>query len=113
MPPWASLRTSGLRKVHISLDFTANIVAYNAFVLTEAKKDLKASRVKVRAKDVMLSKKILFAMVAVPILWLSYGAMLFLFTPLETRTIVIIILCCPIFSYLGVQAVEVHGNWSS
>ena len=47
-------------------------------------------------------------MVAVPILWLSYGAMLFLFTPLETHTIVIIILSCPIFSYLGVQAVEVY-----
>lgn len=57
----------------------------------------------------MLSKKILFAMMAVPILWLSYGAMLFLFTTLETRTIVIIILCCPIFSYLGVQAVEVRN----
>lgn len=53
-----------------------------------------------------MSKKIYFALIAVPILWLSYGALLVLFSPLDLRTIAILILCCPFFSYLGVQAVE-------
>lgn len=35
----------------------------------EAAKDLKASRVKITARDVVLSKKIVFSIMAVPVLW--------------------------------------------
>lgn len=72
----------------------------------EAKKDLKASRVKLAARDVLLSKKILFSFVAVPSLWVFYAVLLWIFTPLEKRTIIVLLLCCPIFSYMGVMAVE-------
>ena len=80
--------------------------------MLEAKKDLKASRVKIKARDVLMSKQIYFALIAVPILWLSYALLLFLFTSLEPRTILIFLLSCPFFSYLGVQAVEVSVAYS-
>ena len=67
---------------------------------------MKASRVKIAARDVLLSKKIVFSIMAVPVLWLIYAAMLALFTPFEKRTIFVIILAFPLFSYLGVTAVE-------
>lgn len=72
----------------------------------EAAKDLKASRVKIQARDVLLSKKITFSMVSVPILWVSYALLLLLFSPLRPALVMLLFVCCPIFSYLGVRAVE-------
>lgn len=73
----------------------------------EAQKDLKNSRVKVAARDVLLSKKIVFSMVAVPTLWITYALLLLLFTSIDRRVIVVLFLSCPVFSYLGVMAVQV------
>ena len=74
---------------------------------SEAEKDLKKSRVKNHgAKDVLMSKKIVFSIIAVPILWVTYALLLFFFSPLETRTVVALFLSCPIFSYIGVRSVE-------
>ena len=72
----------------------------------EAEKDLKKSRVKINARDVILSKKITFCIVGVPILWMTYAILLYVFSSLETMTIIVFFLCCPLFSYLGVMAVE-------
>ncbi len=80
--------------------------AANYFAVTEAKKDLLASRVKINARDVLLSKKILFSIVAVPTLWIMYAVLLCLLTNLELQTIVVLLMCCPFFSYLGVMAVQ-------
>lgn len=76
----------------------------------QAKKDLSASRVKVAARDVLTSKKIVFSIMAVPILWVTYALLLRAFTPLETRTIVVLFLCCPIFSYFG-KAIFIFKHW--
>lgn len=80
--------------------------AANYFAYREAQKDLKASRVKIQAKDVLLSKKIIFSLVAVPSLWVFYGLLLILFTNWAYQTIFVVILSFPFFSYLGVMAVE-------
>lgn len=72
----------------------------------EAKKDLKASRVKVHARDVLLSKKITFSLVAVPVLWITYAVLMLCFSNWEIRTVVVVLISCPLFSYLGVMAVE-------
>lgn len=72
----------------------------------EAKKDLKVSRVKITARDVLLSKKIQFSLLAVPTLWVIYALLLFFLTNLPLKTILVVILSCPFFSYLGVMAVE-------
>mmetsp|Transcript_3409 Transcript_3409/g.5306 ORF Transcript_3409/g.5306 Transcript_3409/m.5306 type:complete len:681 (-) Transcript_3409:158-2200(-) len=81
-------------------------VAANYWAYTEAKKDLKASRVKLKARDVLMSKKILFSLAAVPILWVTYAVLLFLFSGWEKRTVLVMFLCCPVFSYLGVMGME-------
>lgn len=87
------------------LNFPVGVAAHY-WAEKEAKKDLKASRVKLAARDVLLSKKIVFSLMAVPTLWIVYGLLMALFTTWEMRTIIVIIICCPVFSYLGVMAVE-------
>ena len=72
----------------------------------QAKADLKRSRVKVQARDVVLSKKITFCLVAVPLLWVLYAVLLLYFTSLERRVVWALFLSCPVFSYIGVTAVE-------
>lgn len=67
----------------------------------QAKKDLKASRVKLAARDVLMSKKIVFSLVAVPVLWISYAVLMLLFTNWEPRTILVLLLLCPYFAYIG------------
>jgi hypothetical protein len=62
--------------------------------------------VKLHARDVLLSKKILYSMVAVPALWLLWGICLYLFTSLSFKATLLFLFCCPFFSYLGVMAVE-------
>lgn len=87
--------------LNLPVGLTANYWAYR-----EAQKDLKASRVKLAARDVLLSKKILFSLVAVPVLWVSYAVLAILFTNLKFQTVLVLFLCFPAFSYLGVMAVE-------
>jgi hypothetical protein len=77
----------------------------------EAKRDLKNSRVKLAARDVMLSKKIMFCLVGVPVLWITYALLLFFFSGLSKSTIVTLFICCPVFSYMGVMAVEQVNLW--
>jgi glycerol-3-phosphate O-acyltransferase / dihydroxyacetone phosphate acyltransferase len=87
------------------LNFPVGIAAHY-WAEKEAKKDLKASRVKVAARDVLLSKKIVFSLVAVPVLWVSYAVVLLLVAKWQLKTIIVVFLSCPLFSYLGVMAVE-------
>ncbi|CAM9404405.1 unnamed protein product [Chrysoparadoxa australica] len=72
----------------------------------ERKKALAGSVVKITARDVMMSKKIIISIVMVPLLWLTYALLLFLFTSWNTSTKVLVVLCMPIFSYCGVMATE-------
>ncbi len=80
--------------------------AARLYATSEAKKDLAASRVKLAARDVILSKKIVFAILATPVLLVVYAVLLRLLTSLETRTILVLVLCCPLFSYVGVIGVQ-------
>ena len=82
-------------------------VAAKFWAESQAKKDLLKSRVKVQARDVVLSKKITFCIVAVPSLWILYAILLFYFSPLDKEVVIALLICMPIFSYFGVTAVEV------
>jgi glycerol-3-phosphate O-acyltransferase/dihydroxyacetone phosphate acyltransferase len=73
---------------------------------SQARKDLKRSRVKVQARDVILSKKIMFCLVAVPVLWVLYAVLLLTFTSLKRQVVLAMFLAFPVFSYFGVTAVE-------
>lgn len=70
------------------------------------KKALAASKVKILARDVMLSEKIVFSIVCVPTLWFIYGALLVILTNLDGPSITLAVLSMPLFSYLGVVATE-------
>jgi hypothetical protein len=52
--------------------------------------------VKIAARDVMLSKMIVFSIGAVPALWITYALLLCLFSPYEYRTIAVITFCFPV-----------------
>ena len=64
------------------------------------------SDVKVHAFDVLLSEKLKFALVAVPLLWLSYAALLLLATPLSLQDVLTLLMVMPIASYIGVVSTE-------
>lgn len=72
----------------------------------EQKKALAASRVKIEARDVVMSKKITLSIVLVPTLWITYAVLLLTYTNLRPSTVVVLFLCCPLFSYIGVMATE-------
>ena len=100
-----TLATIPILLLNAPVGFAARYWAYK-----QAQKDLKASRVKVAARDVLLSKKITFSLVTVPLLWITYALLLFAFTPLSRSTILALFFACPLFSYLGVMAVQAGMN---
>lgn len=72
----------------------------------ERKTALKASVVKVHARDVMMSKKIVISLVLVPTLWVFYAVMLLCFSPLPRDMVLLLFLSMPILAYLGVISAE-------
>jgi len=70
------------------------------------KKALAGSKVKINAVDVMLSKKITISIVMVPTLWLAYAVLLYYLTSWDMSTVIVALMCFPIFSYIGVMATE-------
>lgn len=103
---WSFLEAQVSFHIHTMAYSIPEYVQMIAYISFKLQKDLKASRVKVAARDVLLSKKIVFCLVAVPITWVSYAILLMLFTKWELRTIIVLLLCFPIFSYIGVMGVE-------
>eukprot|EP00611_Tribonema_gayanum_P009977 TRINITY_DN1988_c0_g1_i1.p2 TRINITY_DN1988_c0_g1~~TRINITY_DN1988_c0_g1_i1.p2 ORF type:complete len:692 (-),score=255.23 TRINITY_DN1988_c0_g1_i1:552-2627(-) len=72
----------------------------------ERKRALAGSVVKITARDVMMSKKIIISIVMVPTLWLAYALALFFWADWQTSTKVLAVLAMPVFSYAGVMATE-------
>jgi len=70
------------------------------------KEALAGSRVKIEAKDVLLSKKILLSIVLVPSLWIIYGILLITCTNFSRSAIILCFWCMPLFSLFGVRATE-------
>ena len=74
-------------------------LAANAWARMRQKAALARSKVKVRGNDVVLSEKIMFAIFAVPMLWLSYAALLYYLTPLELPDVMTLLMVAPAASY--------------
>ncbi|KAL7684144.1 putative phospholipid/glycerol acyltransferase [Plasmopara halstedii] len=70
------------------------------------KKALEGSKVKVMARDVLLSKKIQFSIVAVPTLWFLYFIAAVVFTDWYWSSIMLLMVSFPLFSFFGVRSVE-------
>ena len=67
---------------------------------------LARSKVKVRAYDVVLTEKVLFCIVMIPILWTTYGLMLYWFTDMDGPTLTLTITTLPLFAYVGIIVTE-------
>jgi glycerol-3-phosphate O-acyltransferase/dihydroxyacetone phosphate acyltransferase len=81
-------------------------VAAKYWAKAQAKKALAKSKIKIDGRDVLLTNKIVFSIVAIPMLWVLYAVVLYAYFRLEIRTIVLAFLCMPIASYIGVRSAE-------
>ncbi len=72
----------------------------------ERKRALASSVVKLYGRDIMMSQKIMISLVMVPSLWLCYIAGLLFFSGWDLSLILLVAVCMPVFSYVGVIAVE-------
>jgi len=70
------------------------------------KKALAASKVKIHGYDVMLTEKLTFCIVVVPLLWLLYGLIMLFFTNFDGQTITLCFMCFPVFSYTAIISSE-------
>ena len=69
-------------------------------------KALKKSKVKIKGFDVMLTEKVLFCIVFIPLLWTIYGLLLFFMTDFDGPTIALCIMSLPLFAYMGIIVSE-------
>jgi len=67
---------------------------------------LAKSKVKIKGYDVMLTEKVLFCIVMVPTLWISYGIALAMGTNLDGPTIALVMISFPIFAYTGIAVAD-------
>mmetsp|Transcript_49805 Transcript_49805/g.115634 ORF Transcript_49805/g.115634 Transcript_49805/m.115634 type:complete len:685 (-) Transcript_49805:96-2150(-) len=74
--------------------------------VTEQKNALRASTVKLAARDVVLSYKIIYVLVFVPVLYLLYGVLICCFSPFSPATSVLVLASLPVLGYLGMKASE-------
>eukprot|EP00928_Gymnodinium_smaydae_P008015 TRINITY_DN12879_c0_g4_i2.p1 TRINITY_DN12879_c0_g4~~TRINITY_DN12879_c0_g4_i2.p1 ORF type:complete len:760 (+),score=124.35 TRINITY_DN12879_c0_g4_i2:229-2280(+) len=72
----------------------------------ERLKSLQASTVKLTARDVVMSYKIIYVLIFVPALFLFYFLLFFLFSSWTMTTIVLVLAACPLFAFLGMKASE-------
>lgn len=72
----------------------------------EQDKSLKASSVKLAARDVVMSFKIIYVLVLIPMMYVVYGSLLVAFTPWCKKTIILVLLSLPFSAFLGTKAAE-------
>lgn len=76
------------------------------WAVMEQAKSLKASTVKLAARDVVMSYKIIYVLTLIPIMYVFYASLLFLVSPWCTKTIVLALMSFPWFAVLGTKAAE-------
>jgi len=81
-------------------------LAAKAYAVQRQRASLKSSEVKLSAHDVLLSEQMKCAIVGVPLLWLSYAALLLIATPMATQHVLTLLMCAPVASYIGVLSAE-------
>eukprot|EP00411_Alexandrium_monilatum_P086009 CAMPEP_0175725048 /NCGR_PEP_ID=MMETSP0097-20121207/47563_1 /TAXON_ID=311494 /ORGANISM="Alexandrium monilatum, Strain CCMP3105" /LENGTH=692 /DNA_ID=CAMNT_0017032819 /DNA_START=1 /DNA_END=2079 /DNA_ORIENTATION=+ len=74
--------------------------------LKEQQKSLKASSVKLKAYDVVMSYKIIYVLAFVPFLYLVYGVLIWRYSRWSTMTMILVLATLPFFSFLGMKASE-------
>jgi glycerol-3-phosphate O-acyltransferase/dihydroxyacetone phosphate acyltransferase len=72
----------------------------------DQRKSLKASTVKLQARDVVLSFKIIYVLVFVPFLFLIYGTLIWQLTSWTATSRFVVLMSLPFFAFLGMKASE-------
>jgi len=90
---------------NILLNLPVRIMA-DIYAERRRKKALAKSKVKIHGYDVMLTEKLTFCIVVVPLLWLVYGLIMLFFTNFDGQTITLCFMCFPVFSYTAITAGE-------
>ena len=89
----------------IFLNLPVRIMA-DIYAERRRKKALAKSKVKIHGYDVMLTEKLTFCIVVVPLLWLVYGLIMVFFTNFDGQTITLCFMCFPVFSYAAIISSE-------
>lgn len=76
------------------------------FAVKEQQKSLKSSSVKLAARDVVMSYKVIYVLTCIPILYVFYGLMLWCFTDWTHTSRVLSLLSLPMFAFFGMKASE-------
>lgn len=90
---------------NIFLNLPVRIMA-DIYAERRRKKALARSKVKIHGYDVMLTEKLTFCIVVVPLLWLVYGLIMVFFTNFDGQTITLCFMCFPVFSYTAIISSE-------
>jgi glycerol-3-phosphate O-acyltransferase/dihydroxyacetone phosphate acyltransferase len=98
--PWALAVVPGLL-LNAPVGLLAHVLA-----VRHQRAALRASSVKLAARDVVLSRKILVSIVGVPSLWLAYGLLLLRYSGWQRTSVLLVVLAFPLASYIGVRATE-------
>jgi len=89
----------------ILLNLPVRIMA-DIYAERRRRKALAKSKVKIHGYDVMLTEKLTFCIVVVPLLWLLYGLIMLFFTNFDGQTITLCFMCFPVFSYTAIISSE-------
>ena len=86
---------------NIFLNLPVRVMA-DIYAERKRQKALAKSKVKIHGYDVMLTEKLTFCIVVVPLLWLLYGLIMIFFTNFDGQTITLCFMCFPVFSYAAI-----------
>lgn len=90
---------------NIFLNLPVRLLA-DVYAEQRRQKALANSKVKIHGYDVMLTEKLTFCIVVVPLLWLLYGLIMVFFTNFDAQTITLCFMCFPVFSYAAIISSE-------
>lgn len=90
---------------HVLFNLPVMTVA-SILAVGEQKKSLEASTVKLKARDVVLSYKIIYVIVFVPFLFLIYGTLIWRLTSWTLTSRIVVLASLPFFAFLGMKASE-------
>lgn len=82
------------------------MIVSSRFAVKEQQKSLKSSSVKLAARDVVMSYKVIYVLTCIPILYVFYGLMLWCFTDWTHTSRVLSLLSLPMFAFFGMKASE-------
>lgn len=82
------------------------MIVASRFAVKEQQKSLKSSSVKLAARDVVMSYKVIYVLTCIPVLYVFYGSLLWLFTDWSHTSRVLVLLVVPLFAFFGMKASE-------